>query len=337
MIYGNGALMYTPNEKRYDKTEYRRCGKSGLKMSALSLGLWKNFGSKSPFVNMEKMVRTAFDCGICCFDLANCYGSPDNGAAEENFGRILDNGLRAYRDELCISTKAGFYMWSGPYGDKNGSAKNLTASLDGSLKRMGLEYVDIFYHHIADPDTPAEETALALDKAVKDGKALYVGISNYDGRQTEEIASIFRELHTPFIVNQLPFSVLDRESEEVLRVNDDIGIGTAVFSPLYQGFLSDRYLNGIPADSRVGKGETWVGEELDDKMISKLRQLNCIAQARGQSLSQMALAWILSHKEVTTVIIGASCPEQITENARCTEKPDFSEEELLQIDMIICK
>ncbi len=337
MIYGNGALMYTPNEKRYDKTEYRRCGKSGLKMSALSLGLWKNFGSKSPFDNMEKMVHTAFDCGICCFDLANCYGSPDNGAAEENFGRILDNGLRAYRDELCISTKAGFYMWSGPYGDKNGSAKNLTASLDGSLKRMGLEYVDIFYHHISDPDTPAEETALALDKAVKDGKALYVGISNYDGRQTEEIASIFRELHTPFIVNQLPFSVLDRESEEVLRVNDDIGIGTAVFSPLYQGFLSDRYLNGIPADSRVGKGETWVGEELDDKMISKLRQLNCIAQARGQSLSQMALAWILSHKEVTTVIIGASCPEQITENARCTEKPDFSEEELLQIDMIICK
>ena len=329
--------MYTPNEKRYDKTEYRRCGKSGLKMSALSLGLWKNFGSKSPFDNMEKMVHTAFDCGICCFDLANCYGSPDNGAAEENFGRILDNGLRAYRDELCISTKAGFYMWSGPYGDKNGSAKNLTASLDGSLKRMGLEYVDIFYHHIADPDTSAEETALALDKAVKDGKALYVGISNYDGRQTEEIASIFRELHTPFIVNQLPFSVLDRESEEVLRVNDDIGIGTAVFSPLYQGFLSDRYLNCIPADSRVGKGETWVGEELDDKMISKLRQLNCIAQARGQSLSQMALAWILSHKEVTTVIIGASCPEQITENARCTEKPDFSEEELLQIDMIICK
>lgn len=337
MIYGNGALMYTPNEKRYDKTEYRRCGKSGLKMSALSLGLWKNFGSKSPFDNMEKMVHTAFDCGICCFDLANCYGSPDNGAAEENFGRILDNGLRAYRDELCISTKAGFYMWSGPYGDKNGSAKNLTASLDGSLKRMGLEYVDIFYHHIADPDTSAEETALALDKAVKDGKAIYVGISNYDGRQTEEIASIFRELHTPFIVNQLPFSVLDRESEEVLRVNDDIGIGTAVFSPLYQGFLSDRYLNGIPADSRVGKGETWVGEELDDKMISKLRQLNCIAQARGQSLSQMALAWILFHKEVTTVIIGASCPEQITENARCTEKPDFSEEELLQIDMIICK
>lgn len=329
--------MYTLNEKRYDKTEYRRCGKSGLKMSALSLGLWKNFGSKSPFDNMEKMVHTAFDCGICCFDLANCYGSPNNGAAEENFGRILDNGLRAYRDELCISTKAGFYMWSGPYGDKNGSAKNLTASLDGSLKRMGLEYVDIFYHHIADPDTSAEETALALDKAVKDGKALYVGISNYDGRQTEEIASIFRELHTPFIVNQLPFSVLDRESEEVLRVNDDIGIGTAVFSPLYQGFLSDRYLNGIPADSRVGKGETWVGEELDDKMISKLRQLNCIAQARGQSLSQMALAWILSHKEVTTVIIGASCPEQITENARCTEKPDFSEEELLQIDMIICK
>lgn len=327
--------MYTPNEKRYDKTEYRRCGKSGLKMSALSLGLWKNFGSKSPFDNMEKMVRTAFDCGICCFDLANCYGSPDNGAAEENFGRILDNGLRAYRDELCISTKAGFYMWSGPYGDKNGSAKNLTASLDGSLRRMGLEYVDIFYHHIADPDTPAEETAPALDKAVKDGKALYVGISNYDGRQTEEIASIFRELHTPFIVNQLPFSVLDREAEEVLRVNDDIGIGTAFFSPLYQGFLSDRYLNGIPADSRVGKGETWVGEELDDKMISKLRQLNCIAQERGQSLSQMALAWILSHKEVTTVIIGASCPEQIIENARCTEKPDFSEEELSQIDMIV--
>ena len=326
--------MYTPNEKRYNKNIYRRCGKSGLKMSALSLGLWKNFGSRSPFDNMEKMIFTAFDCGITCFDLANCYGSPDNGASEANFGRILAGGLKTYRDELCISTKAGFYMWSGPYGDKNGSAKNLTASLDGSLKRMGLEYVDIFYHHIADPETPAEETALALDRAVKQGKALYIGISNYDTAQTLQIAEIFRELHTPFIVNQLPFSILDRESEETIKANSINGIGTAVYSPLYQGFLSDRYLNGIPADSRIGKGETWVGEELDGEMLSKLGKLNDLAHARGQSLSQMALSWLLSRREVTTVIMGAGSPEQIKENVRCVENTDFTEEELMLIDRI---
>lgn len=325
--------MYKASDNRYNNMKYSRCGNSGLKLPMVSLGLWHNFGDTAQYENMKELCFTAFDNGITHFDLANNYG-PEPGSAEKNFGKILREEMSAYRDEMIISTKAGYLMWDGPYGDW-GSRKYLIASLDQSLKRMGLEYVDIFYHHIADPDTPAEETAQALDKAVKDGKALYVGISNYDGRQTEEIASIFRELHTPFIVNQLPFSVLDREAEEVLRVNDDIGIGTAVFSPLYQGFLSDRYLNGIPADSRVGKGETWVGEELDDKMISKLRQLNCIAQARGQTISQMALAWILSHKEVTTVIIGASCPEQIIENARCTEKTDFSEEELSQIDMIV--
>lgn len=329
-------IMYTPNEKRYEKMIYNRCGKSGLKLPAVSLGFWQNFGSKGCFENMEKMVHTAFDLGITHFDLANNYGNPYNGSAEENFGRILD-GMRQYRDEMCISTKAGFEMWDGPYGDRNGSRKYLTASLDQSLRRMKLDYVDIFYHHVFDPHTPLEETALALDNAVKQGKALYVGISNYNKAQTEEIMGIFKELRTPFIVNQPSYSMLNRwvEDDGLDDFAYENGIGLAVFSPLYQGFLTDKYLKGVPADSRVGRGETWIGNQLDDKMISRLNALNDIAAKRGQKLSQMALSWVLSNKAVATVLIGASRPEQIIENAACIEKLDFTDEEKTEIRRIL--
>lgn len=328
--------MYIADEKRYEKMVYRQCGKSGLKLPAVSLGLWQNFGSKGCFANMENMIHTAFDLGITHFDLANNYGSPYNGSAEENFGKIL-NGMQNYRDEMCISTKAGYEMWSGPYGDRNGSRKYLTASLDQSLKRLGLDYVDIYYHHIFDPNTPLEETALALDNAVRQGKTLYVGISNYGREQTEEIAKIFRELHTPFIINQPSYSMLNRwiESDGLDRSVRENGIGLAVFSPLYQGFLTNKYLNGVPEDSRVGKGETWIGNELDDDMIARLNALNAIAEKRGQKLSQMALSWVLHNKAVTTVLIGASRPEQIIENAACIEKLDFTEEEIAEIEKLI--
>lgn len=327
--------MFVAKENRYEKMIYSRCGKSGLKLSAVALGFWKNFGSKDCFENMEKMVHTAFNIGITHFDLANNYGNPYNGSAEENFGRILKD-MRHYRDEMCISTKAGYEMWDGPYGDRNGSRKYLTASLDQSLRRMGLEYVDIFYHHVFDPDTPIEETALALDNAVKQGKALYVGISNYNKQQTEEISKIFRELHTPFIVNQPSYSMLNRwiEDDGLDRYAEENGIGLAVFSPLYQGFLTDRYLHGVPQDSRIGKGETWLGNELDNKMLEKLKKLNEIAEARGQKLSQMALSWVLSNKAVTTVIIGASRPEQIIENADCINNLTFTPNEISEINSI---
>lgn len=329
--------MYTPNEKRYEKMVYNRCGKSGLKLSAVSLGLWQNFGHTGVFSNMEEMVHTAFDLGIVSFDLANNYGNPYNGSAEENFGRILDRGMREFRDELCISTKAGYEMWDGPYGDKNGSRKYLTASLDQSLKRMKLDYVDIFYHHIFDPNTPLEETALALDNAVRQGKALYVGISNYNTQQTKEITAIFKELRTPFIVNQPSYSMLNRwiERDGLDKYAEESGIGLAVFSPLYQGFLTGRYLKGIPADSRVGRGATWIGNELDDKMVERLNKLNDIASQRGQTLSQMALSWVLHNKSVATVLIGASRPEQITENAACVEHLDFTDAEISEIEKLI--
>lgn len=316
---------------------YNRCGKSGLKLPAVSLGLWQNFGHTGVFANAEEMVHTAFDLGIVHFDLANNYGNPYNGSAEENFGRILDRGMREYRDELCISTKAGYDMWEGPYGDKNGSRKYLTASLDQSLKRMKLDYVDVFYHHIFDPNTPLEETALALDNAVHQGKALYVGISNYNTQQTKEITAIFEELHTPFIVNQPSYSMLNRwiERDGLDKYAEENGIGLAVFSPLYQGFLTGRYLKGIPADSRVGKGATWIGNELDDKMLDRLNKLNSIAAGRGQTLSQMALSWVLHNKAVATVLIGASRPEQIKENAACIEHLDFTDAEIKEIEELI--
>lgn len=329
--------MYQPNANRYDHMLYNRCGKSGLKLSALSLGLWQNFGYRNSFANMEEMVHTAFDLGITCFDLANNYGNPYNGSAEENFGRILDRGLRAYRDELCISTKAGYEMWPGPYGDRNGSRKYLTASLDQSLKRMGLSYVDIYYHHIYDPNTPLEETALALDHAVRQGKALYVGVSNYGRENTRQIHEIFKELKTPFVVNQPSYSMLNRwvEGDQLDVYAKENGISLAVFSPLYQGFLTGKYLNGVPANSRVGKGETWIGGELDEAMVKRLNQLNDIAAARGQSLSQMALSWVLANKAVATVITGASRPEQIVENVKCIDKLEFSPSEIAEIEQAL--
>lgn len=329
--------MYTPNEHRYEKMVYNRCGKSGLKLSAVSLGFWQNFSYLDSFANMENMVHTAFDLGITHFDLANNYGNPYNGSAEENFGRILDRGLRAYRDELCISTKAGYDMWPGPYGDKNGSRKYLTASLDQSLKRMGLDYVDIFYHHVFDPNTPLEETALALDNAVKQGKALYVGISNYNKAQTAEIMEIFRELKTPFVVNQPSYSMLNRwiEQDGLYTFAEEQGIGLSVFQALYQGFLSDRYLNGVPADSRILQSRPWIKEQLTDEMVQKLRKLNEVAAERGQKLSQMAISWALRDGRVTTVLLGASSPEQITENVEAVYNLKFTAEEIDRIEKIL--
>lgn len=328
---------YKPSKTRYDNMEYNRCGKSGLKLPKVSLGLWQNFGYGSDFANAEKMIQTAFDLGITHFDLANNYGNPYNGSAEENFGRILDNGMKAYRDEMIISTKAGYEMWEGPYGDRNGSRKYLTASLDQSLKRMNLDYVDIFYHHINDPDTPVEETALALDNAVKRGKTLYVGISNYSREQTAEILKIFRELKTPFIVNQPSYSMLNRRVEQggLDKLALEEGFGLAVFSPLYQGLLTDRYLNGIPSDSRIGKGNTWIKNELDEKMLEKLNKLNTFASGRGQKLSQTALTWVLSNPAVATVIIGASRPEQIAENVKAANAPLFTDEEKTEVEKIL--
>lgn len=330
--------MYIASDDRYEKMIYRRCGNSGLKLPAVSLGFWQNFGHSGCFANMEQMVHTAFDLGITHFDLANNYGNPYNGSAEENFGRIL-NGMRHYRDEMCISTKAGYEMWDGPYGDKNGSRKYLTASLDQSLKRMGLDYVDIFYHHVFDPHTPLEETALALDNAVRQGKTLYVGISNYNKEQTQKITAFFRELHTPFIINQPSYSMLNRwiESDGLDRHVQKDGIGLAVFSPLYQGFLTGKYLNGIPDDSRAGRENGELKSELNDRMTARLNALNHMAEKRGQTLSQMALSWVLHNKAVTTVLIGASRPAQITENAACIQKLDFTEEELSEIENILAE
>ncbi|MDF2485443.1 MAG: aldo/keto reductase [Herbinix sp.] len=329
--------MYTANEKRYEKMVYNRCGESGLKLPAVSLGLWQNFGYKDNLANMENMCHTAFDLGITHFDLANNYGNPYNGSAEANFGTILDRGLRAYRDELCISTKAGYDMWPGPYGDKNGSRKYLLSSLDQSLKRMKLDYVDIFYHHVFDPNTPLEETAVALDQAVKQGKALYVGISNYNSQQTADILKIFRELRTPFVVNQPSYSMMNRwvEKDKLKDFAVNEGFGLAVFSPLYQGLLTDRYLHGIPVDSRIGKGSTWIKNELNDAMIIRLNKLNDIAMSRGQKLSQMALSWVLRDGIVTTVLIGASSPSQIEDNAEAVDKIKFTQEELNAIEEVL--
>ena len=329
--------MFIPDDNRYEKMVYNRFGNSGLKVSAVSLGLWQNFGFGSDLANAEKMVHTAFNNGITHFDLANNYGHPYNGSAEENFGLILDRGMREFRDEMCISTKAGYEMWPGPYGYKNGSRKYLTASLDQSLKRMKLDYVDIFYHHIFDPDTPLEETALALDNAVRQGKALYVGISNYNSKQTEEIQKIFKELRTPFIVNQPSYSMFNRwvERDGLDKYCLDNDLSLAVFSPLYQGLLTDKYLHGVPADSRVGKGATWIGNELNEDKLARISKLNEIAQSRGQKLSQMALSWVLHNKAVATVLIGASRPAQIVENAECIKKLDFTDEEINAIEDVL--
>lgn len=325
--------MYTASEKRYDDMYYRHVGKWGLKLPPISLGMWQNFSYTDNFENMENMCHTAFDNGIVHFDLANNYGDPYNGASEENFGKILRRGLGNYRDELCISTKAGFDMWPGPYGCKHGSRKYLTASLDQSLKRMGLDYVDIFYHHIFDPETPLEEVALALDNAVKQGKALYVGISNYNKTQTAEIKKIFDELRTPFIINQPSYSMLNRwiETDGLKDYAAENGLGLAVFSPLAQGMLTDKYLGGNKGTSN----RPWMKNIPDAKTLEKLEKLNQIALNRGQKLSQMAVSWILRDGKVTTVLMGASRPEQITENIQAVFKTDFTDDELKAIDELI--
>lgn len=329
--------MYIPSDKRYDTMLYNRCGKSGLRLPAVSLGLWQNFGHGSSFANMENMVHTAFNFGITHFDLANNYGHPYNGSAEENFGHILDRGMRRFRDELCISTKAGYEMWPGPYGDRNGSRKYLISSLDQSLMRMKLDYVDIFYHHVFDPNTPLEETAGALDSIVRQGKALYVGISNYNKSQTAEIMNYFKELHTPFVLNQPSYSMLNRwvEHNGLDEFAYENGIGLAVFSPLHQGMLTEKYLLDIPADSRIGKGESWIDADMVTQQRSRLCALGELAHDRGQKLSQLALSWVLHNPAVTTVLIGASRPEQIIENAACIEHLDFSEDELDAIESIL--
>lgn len=316
--------------------QYNRCGKSGLKLPMVSMGLWHNFGSNADFDSMKNMCTAAFDAGITHFDLANNYG-PVNGAAEENFGRILDWGLGRYRDELVISTKAGHEMWPGPYGDW-GSKKSLVASLDQSLKRMGLEYVDIFYHHRPDPETPLEETMLALDGIVKSGKALYVGISKYNKEQTAAAMKILRELKTPFIIHQSRYSMFERSIEKngLKHFAAENGCGIIAFCPLAQGLLTDKYLNGIPEESRIRKDGRFLKESaLTSERLDKIRALNELAKERGQSLAQMALSWVLRDGEVTSVLAGASRPEQILDNVKIVGHTNFTAEELSQIEKII--
>lgn len=325
--------MYTPAKDRYETMPYHRCGKSGLKLPAVSLGLWHNFGDTTPYATMQALCRTAFDNGITHFDLANNYG-PAPGSAEENFGKLLRDDLMPYRDELIISTKAGYTMWDGPYGDW-GSRKYLLTSLDASLKRMGLSYVDIFYHHRPDPETPLEETMGALAQAVTSGKALYVGLSNYNGEQLEKACRILEELHCPFIINQNRYSILDRTVEKngLKETAARLQKGIICFSPLAQGMLTDRYLHGIPADSRIRTDGRFLQESaLTPKRLEQIRTLADIAAARGQSLAQMALSWILRDGIVTSVLIGASRPEQILDNVRSVKNTRFSAEELAAID-----
>lgn len=328
--------MYLAKETRYDRMRYHRCGASGLRLPAVSLGLWHNFGSNASFDNMTDICQTAFDHGITHFDLANNYG-PVPGAAEENFGRILRTSFGPYRDELVISTKAGYDMWSGPYGD-GGSRKYLVASLDQSLRRMGLEYVDIYYHHRPDPDTPLEETARALDGIVRSGKALYIGISNYDREQTIAIAEWFKRLGTPFIINQRRYSMLDRgiEKDGLKEYAAKNGIGIITFCPLAQGLLTNRYLNGIPADSRIRTDGRFLKEDaVSETLLGKLRALNALAEKRGQSLAQMALAWILRDGDITSVLIGASRASQVVDNVGMLDNLQFSEDERSQIEQIL--
>lgn len=325
--------MYIADKDRYNKLEYARCGKSGLKLPKVSLGLWHNFGDNNDFKTMQKLCFTAFDNGITHFDLANNYGPP-YGSAEINFGRILKQDLKKYRDELLISTKAGYDMWEGPYGNW-GSRKYLIASLDQSLKRMGLEYVDIFYHHRMDKDTPLEETMGALNQIVQSGKALYVGLSNYDGETLAKASEILTQMHCPFIINQNRYSIFDRtiENNGLKEMAHKLNKGIIAFSPLAQGLLTDRYLKGIPEDSRIKTdGRFLKAEILTEKKLMQIANLNEIAKQRGQSLAQMALAWILKDNIVTSVLIGASKPEQILMNLEAMNNIVFSSEELKLID-----
>jgi L-glyceraldehyde 3-phosphate reductase len=311
---------------------YNRCGRSGLQLPAVSLGLWHNFGDTSPLANARKMIHTAFDLGITHFDLANNYGPPP-GSAELNFGKLFAQDLKAYRDELIISSKAGYRMWAGPYGEW-GSRKNLLASLDQSLQRMGLEYVDIFYSHRFDPDTPLEETMGALESAYRQGKALYVGISSYSAAKTREAYAILKEKGIPIVIHQPSYSMLNRwVEEELLSTVDELGIGTICFSPLAQGMLSDKYLHGVPEGSRAGTAGTALSQKLLTKEnLERISRLNEIARRRGQSLAQMALAWVLRRKEVTSVLIGASSAEQVKENVGALKNLTFTDTELQEID-----
>ena len=327
--------MYQASEKRYQQMSYTNCGKSGLKLPAVSFGLWHNFGSNAAYDTMKELCFAAFDLGITHFDLANNYG-PVPGSAEENFGRILKRELSPYRDEMIISTKAGYDMWDGPYGS-GGSRKYLVASLDQSLKRMGLDYVDIFYHHCMDPDTPLDESMGALVSIVKSGKALYVGISNYDGETMRRAAEILEEAHCPFVINQNRYSIFDRTIEQngLKKTANQMGKGIIAFSPLAQGLLTDKYLHGIPSDSRIAvDGRFLHADALTKEKLAQIEALNKMAGERGQSLAQMALSWILKDEDVTSVLIGASRPEQIIQNVEIVQNTKFTREELKKIDQI---
>lgn len=326
--------MYQPSEKRYEDMQYIRCGKSGLKLPRVALGLWHNFGSVDSFENQKALLFRAFDLGITHFDLANNYG-PVPGSAEENFGRVLKEEFKNYRDELIISTKAGYTMWEGPYGDW-GSRKYLLSSLDQSLKRMGLDYVDIFYHHRPDPETPLEETMGALTDAVRQGKALYVGLSNYNAEDTKKAAAILKENKTPCIIHQPNYSMFNRWVEDaLLDVLEQEGIGSIAFCPLAQGVLTDRYITGIPEGSRATKSVFLHESDITEEKINKVVKLNEVAKERGQSLAQMALSWVLRKNRVTTALIGASKVSQIEANVKIVEKLDFTEEELQRIEEIL--
>ena len=324
-------MTYAPADDRYDRMQYRRSGRSGLHLPLLSLGLWNNFGDDFPFDAGRAIIRRAFDLGVTHFDLANNYGPP-YGSAEQNFGRMLKLDLHPYRDELVISTKAGYDMWPGPYGEW-GSRKYLLASLDQSLRRMGLEYVDIFYSHRFDPETPLDETMGALDTAVRQGKALYAGISSYSAAKTREAAAILRDLGTPLLIHQPSYSMLNRWIEpELLDVLEEVGAGCIVFSPLAQGMLSDKYLDGIPAGSRASRPATLSPDLITEDALEKIRLLNEIANGRGQSLAQMALAWAVRDPRVTSALAGASSVEQLEANVAALERLDFGDDELEQID-----
>lgn len=327
--------MFQADETRYSQMTYRRTGRSGLKLPAVSLGLWHNFGGVDTLENSRAMLRTAFDLGITHFDLANNYGPPA-GSAEETFGKLFVQDFKPYRDELIISSKAGYYMWPGPYGEW-GSRKYMVASCDQSLKRMGLDYVDIFYSHRPDPDTPLEETMGALDYIVRSGRALYAGISSYNPEMTRRAAEILRQLGTPCLIHQPSYNMFNRWIEDgLLEALEETGMGCIVFSPLAQGMLTERYLQHIPEDSRAGKQGTFLKpEQVTDNKLNKVRALNDVAQARGQSMAQLAIAWVLRHKVVTSALIGASKPQQILDVVGSLSNLDFSSEELQKIDSIL--
>jgi L-glyceraldehyde 3-phosphate reductase len=331
------ANRHSANENRYNKMIYHRCGRSGLKLPAISLGLWQNFGGKDSFGSAREIILTAFDSGITHFDLANNYGPPP-GAAESKFGKILRQDLKSYRDELVISTKAGYWMWQGPYGEW-GSRKHIIASLDQSLKRIGLDYVDIFYHHRPDPETPLEETMAALAQIVRQGKSLYLGISNYNTKETVQAANLLNHLGTPCIIHQPCYNMFNRKIEErLLAALEELGIGCIPFSPLAQGLLTDKYLKGIPEDSRVGRGSVFLKpDHITDEKVNVIKELNALAKMRGQTLAQMSLAWIMRYKNIISVLLGASKKSQIKDNIAALNNLSFTDEELTTIDNILKK